>query len=317
MRRDAEIELRVNAGRGLATLRFRRSQLESGASEQELARVLSDAGLGPFAERAARALLQKVRNRADQETSPRYVTLPTELEKTPTGISLPPARKNRLIGEWERRQEKERYKGLAEAEVAILVFIVSNELNEKGEDFEITIREYLQLLEGKYPKGKIEVAGVALGTKPRETLSQNDAFSQLRAMRGKITGGVGESTGFWGYDQVHILGHGDVGRGLLFKGGKAFDPDLFGYAARDAVPLKAGGKVVIAACYGSGGELAGWLRTTLDKAEAERSRVHAVEGYFATASEETIPGSKKYELKWSAHPSTKDIEIFLDRKPDE
>ncbi len=317
MRRDAEIELRVTAGPRRATLKVKRSQLESGASEQELARALADAGLGPFAEQAARTLLRKVANKADQETSPRYVTLPTEQEYTPDRTPLPSVRKKELIPPEERRQEKERYKGLAEAEVAILVFIVSNGFNIQGEDFEITIKEYLQLLEGKYPKGKIEVAGVALGTEPRETLSQEDAFSQLRAMRGKITGGVGESTGFWGYDQVHILGHGDVGRGLLFKGFKQFDPYLLGYTARDAVPLKAGGKVVIAACYGSGGELAGWLRTTLDKADAERSRVHAVKGYFATASDETYPGSNKYELKWSADPSTKDIEIFLDRKPDE
>jgi hypothetical protein len=281
-----------------------------------LARVLSEAGMGPFAERAARALLRKVANKADQETSPRYVTLPNELERSLGGTLSPPSKK-KLIPAEERRQEKERYKGLAEAEVAILVFIVSNGFNKQGEDFETTIKEYLQLLESKYPKGRIEVAGVALGTEPRETLSQEGAFSQLRAMRGKITGGVGESTGFWGYGQVHILGHGDVGRGLLFKGGKAFDPDLFGYAARDAVPLKAGGKVVIGACYGSGGELAGWLSATLDKADAKYSNVHAVKGDFATAAEETYLGSNEYEPKWSAHPSTKDIEIFLDRKPDE
>ena len=317
MVRDPEIELRVSAGASRATLRFKRSQLESAAAEQEIARVISDAGVGPFAARSAKALLRKIANKADQETSPRYVTLPSELEHTPTGIAVPPAQKKELIPLWEKRQEEERYKGLAQAEVAILVFIVSNGFNERGEDFEITIKEYLQLIEGKYPKGKIEVAGVALGTEPRELMSQDDVFSQLRAMRGKITGGAGETTGFWGYDQVHILGHGDVGRGLLFKGFKPFDPDLFGYKARDAVPLKAGGKVVIAACYGSGGGLAGWLSATLDKADAEYSRVHAVKGDFATAAEETIPGSNEYELKWSAHASTKDIEIFLDRKPDE
>jgi hypothetical protein len=317
MARDPEIELRINAGASRATLRFKRSQLESAAAEQEIARVISDAGVGPVAARSAKALLLKIANKADQETSPRYVTLPNELERSLGGTLSPPSKK-RLIPPDERRREKERYKGLAEAEVAILVFIVSNILNEKGEDFEITIKQYLQLLEGKYSKGKIEVAGVALGTEPLEEMSQDAVFSELRAMRGKITGGVGESTGFWGYDQIHILGHGKAGQGLRFKGLKYFNEDLLeGGTAKDTLPLKPGGKVVIGACYASGGELAGWLSATLDKADAEYSNVYAVDGYFATASEETYPGSNEYELKWNAHPSTKDIEIFLDRKPDE
>ena len=318
MPRDREIEILINVGGRQATLRTTRSQLESAASEQELARVISDAGLAPVATRLAKALLRRLRRRADQKTAPHYVTLPSELEYTPGRTALSPVAEKRLKSPEERRREEERYKGLAEAEVAILVFIVSNKFTEQGEDFEDTIEGYLDLLEGKYPKGKIEVAGVALGTKPREEMSQDDVFSQLRAMRGKITGGVGETTGFWGYDQIHILGHGKVGDGLRFKGPKYFNEDLLeGATARDTLPLKPDGKVVIGACCADGGGLAGWLRATLDKADAEYSRVHPVKGIFATAEEETWYGSGEYVLKWGAHPSTKEIENFLDEKPED
>lgn len=329
MARDREIEILVDVGGRQATLRTTRSQLESVASKQELARVISDAGLAPIATQLAEALLRRLRRRADQETAARYVTLssegpkrgeaPSEVEYTlPKGLALPPAPQKRLTHPYEKRAEEERYKGLAEAEVAILVFIVSNKFTEQGEDFEDTIEGYLDLLEGKYAKGKIEVAGVALGTKPREEMSQEAVFSQLRGMRGKITGGVGESTGFWGYDQIHILGHGRPGYGLRFKGPKYFNEDLLeGATAKDTLPLKPDGKVVIGACGADGGGLAGWLRATLDKAGEEYSRVHAVGGIFNVKEEETPPGSGDYVLKWHLLPCTKEIEKFLDEKPED
>jgi hypothetical protein len=328
MPRDREIEILINVGGRQATLRTTRSQLERVASEQELARVISDAGLAPVATQAAKALLRRLRRRADRETAAHYLTLsgegpergeaPSEFEYPPVTPGFPTPRIGRLKSAAEIIAEEERYKGLAEAEVAILVFIVSNKLTEKGEDFEDTIRGYLQLLEDKYPKGKIEVAGVALGTKPLEEMSQEAVFSQLRAMRGKITGGVGESTGFWGYDQIHILGHGKPGDGLRFKGPKYFNEDLLeGGTAKDTLPLKPNGKVVIGACYASGGGLAGWLRATLDKAGDEYSRVHAVGGIFNVKEEETPPGSGDYVLKWHLLPCTKEIENFLDENPEE
>jgi hypothetical protein len=209
----------------------------------------------------------------------------------------------------------------------ILLAIIADADSPTSKGWATGVRWYRDLLGSTYGEKNVYTAGAELNNRKQEWLTQEDFFEAI-AERAKEVRAIKESEGgiFFGFDQVHIIGHGTEETGPLFKHDTPFKKPDEGITSVKLLCLNAKGKIIIATCGGNKGDMEGWMRDNLrpsedeiprygrkgpeltpDELEKEKDeRVCAVEGDF------TITGRVGGPPKgWEWDPSLRQIANFL------
>jgi hypothetical protein len=230
---------------------------------------------------------------------------------------------------------------------AVLVVVITYADTDMQEtDFTTynVISDYIKLLKNTYPKpnGIVDVVGAKAGPgkNPREWqwLSQSDFFAALREGKENAEA-FSERTDFFGYNQIHIIGHGWPTKGMVFRpepgeedegdageseGGAAFSIDDVEAGGSSDVPLRFDGKVVILGCFTDVEGLYHWFKQNLEEGRGgglsalegakteEKEKVKRVHGVteYGMVGYWTYPDGRKVPI-WEWYEETRQIADFL------
>ena len=179
---------------------------------------------------------------------------------------------------------------------------------EKPPDtFAHVVSRYITLLEGSYPEGRIVVTGVPEGDE--ETwLTQEEFVAAVRKGTDRLHVVYLDTRSFtyvqnfpesYGYDQIHIIGHGNPDEGLLFREFETFEKGAVGLGrAGDLFALKPEGKLVVAVCYAKDGSMGEWLNETITLDSNRDSSVHLVKGDISVKYDYYDPKTVEAPKSW-------------------
>ena len=303
MPNEDEIVINIRRSRGgEVTVLTTRSELESAALEEELKRAfdLPEGMADPLVEDLLTTIKKDEDAKAYIES---YSGSIKGLEGVADIVGAPP-------------------EPVPPPEPLVLVVVVTRQTTiEKPPDtFAHVVGRYITLLEGSYPEGRIVVTGVPEGDE--ETwLTQEEFVAAVRKGTDRLHVVYLDTRSFtyvqnfpesYGYDQIHIVGHGDPKDGLLFKDGYFLEgaPGLGN--AGDLFPLKPNGRLVVAACYAKDGAMGEWLNETITVDSNDESRVHLVPGDIKVRYDKYDPKTVEAPKSWEEqHYSMKDIAIHI------
>jgi hypothetical protein len=301
MPHEGEIVINIRRSRGdEVTVRTTRSGLESAALEEELKRAfdLPEGMADPLVEN----LLTTIRKDEDAKAYiESYSGSIKGLEGVAGIVGAPP-------------------EPVPPPEPLILIVVVTRRttLEKPPDTFAHVVSRYITLLEGSYPEGRIVVTGVPDGDE--ETwLTQEEFVVAARKGTDRLHVVYLDTRSFtyvqtfpesYGYDQIHIIGHGNPKEGLLFderrfpfnKGASGLGTAAYLFA------LKPEGKLVVAACYAKDGTMGEWLNETITLDSNRTSRVHLVKGDIKVKYDDYDPKTVEAPKSWEEqHYSMKDI----------
>ncbi len=257
---------------------------------------------------------------------------------------LVPEEESEVIDEEEGLEEEEAEVEGEEEEVVEDETEVEEETEEsEREVFGDVIDRYITLIESTYPEGIIEKYGVQPGDPEEKWLTQNEFFNAVSNGKWRLASLKTLKRGYekyfdlhpeaYGYDQIHILGHGGPLTGLLFAretglGWASFAETEDMGNASDIFPLNPAGKVIIAVCQAKYGTMEKWMGENLhhyrdeydtlpglreeppsaeDVEREAKERVLAVAGDFGV----TYTDKEHKPKGWEWHYGTRQVARFL------
>jgi hypothetical protein len=297
---EDEIVINIQRSRGgETTVRTRPSELESAVLKEELKRAfdLPEGMADPLVE----DLLTTIRKDEDAKAYiESYSGSIKGLEGVADIVGAPP-------------------EPVPPPEPLVLVVVVTRRttLEKPPDTFTHVVSRYITLLEGSYPEGRIVVTGVPEGDE--ETwLTQEEFVAAVRKGTDRLHVVYLDTRSFtyvqnfpesYGYDQIHIVGHGNPDEGLLFGEFDTFEKGAVGLgSAGDMFALKPEGKLVVAACYAEDGSMGEWLNETITLDSNRESRVHLVKGDIRVKYDKYDPKTVEAPKSWEKqHYSMRNI----------
>ncbi len=211
----------------------------------------------------------------------------------------------------------------------VLLGIVTDATTTTSGNWGRTARLYRDLLRETYGEENVFTAGVTLEDGIEDWLTQEEFFRRIDEKYREVVE-IKRAKGelFFGFSQVHIIGHGVKNKGILFKNDEPFNSDLIdpSITSTRLLHLNPAGKVIIAVCQAKYGTMEKWIGGNLhhyrdeydtlpglreEPASAEdiereaKERVRAVAGDFGVRERDDKPKG------WEWHYGTRQIARFL------
>lgn len=213
----------------------------------------------------------------------------------------------------------------------VLLGIVTDYSTTTSGNWGRAARVYRDLLQKTYGEENVFTAGVTLEDGIEDWLTQEEFFRRIDLKyREVVETKRAKGEMFFGFSQVHIIGHGVKNKGILFKYNEPFNSDLIdpSITSTRLLHLNPAGKVIIAVCQAKYGTMEKWIGANLhhyrdeydtlpglreeppsaeDIEREAKERVLAVAGDFGV----TYTGKEHKPKGWEWHYGTRQVARFL------